>query len=217
MAGVNIDMCKLVIKGHMMTSQTWSVGMWLACGVTTGATAADLDGALAGMDTMLNTWWTAIKAFNAPTVQYDASALYLVPAGSNAASLTSLRAHTAVVGTGAAYTSPRQALVVSILSGHSGKSFRGRSYVPYTGQGASTNMQAANGTCDAYANAHAALLDSLRAYSVSALGGTLPVYIRSEAKGIATPTVQVRCDSLIDTQRRREDKIGAAYAKLVTL
>lgn len=208
---------KLVIKGHMMSSQSWSVGHWLGVSTTGTPTASDLDAWLAGLDSIIGTWWTAIKPFNAPTVQYDATALYFVPSGSSAATLTSLRPQTPVVGTGAAYTSPRNSLVVSILTGHAGKSFRGRAYVPYTGQGASTNMQAANGTVDAYANAHKALADSLRSYAVGSVWGNSPIYIRSEKLGIATPTTTIRVDSLIDTQRRREDKIGAAYSKTVAM
>lgn len=213
MAGVNVDMIKWVIKGDINVSQTWSVGVWSEVVGTGSPTAADLDAAVTAVLPLVATWWGSMKFFNSAGTRYTQLGGYYYPAGSAVATISSIKPVTPVVGTGTFYQSPRNALVVSLLTGHSGRSYRGRAYVPMTAAQTDTTLQALATGVDSCALAHQTLLTALNAVSLAPHWGNAPTRVRSEKLGIASIITSIKVDSLIDTQRRREDKLTAIYSK----
>lgn len=109
------------------------------------------------------------------------------------------------------------ALVATLLSGRPGSSNRGRVYLPLTRVAAlEQSGQVSQGTLTALGNA---LVDVLGDINNALQGATIPndVSIVSATKGTAVKVSSVLIDSKADAQRRREDKIAAAYRVSVVI
>jgi hypothetical protein len=105
----------------------------------------------------------------------------------------------------------RDALVVSLKTGLSGRSFSGRMYFPITAAPFSANHQLGQSQCNSWATATGNLFNSVNA---SGYGTWTPQVIVANDKDFPPFVTQVKVDSNPDTQRRREDKLRAAFFKL---
>lgn len=212
---VSGDMIKWNILGDIATSQTWSVGIWSSVATTGTPTAANLDSALTNVTTLLGNFWASFAAFNAATLRWTGLSAYFYPSGATHATLIAKHTLTPQLGSGTAYHSPRTSLVVSLLTGAAGRSRRGRIYVPFTAATVQSTLQAPTATCDTVAAGAGAMGSALNAVSLGGPWGNGPWNLRSDKLGASFPISQASVNSKLDTQRRREDKIAAAYTKVV--
>lgn len=125
---------------------------------------------------------------------------------------------TAITCTGTAGTGlPNQcALVMSLLTGIPGRSFRGRTYLPACQSSSlAATGQVGSSTVDTFANAWAGFINGMEAG-----GGGSPAVkfvVASAAKGVLTEVVNVQIDSRLDVQRRRAFKQLVTYKKTVSV
>lgn len=208
MPGLDQDAIKLVLTGEIDTAQTWSTAIWLATTPSGAPSSVNLLAFLTGINTMTNAWWTAIKPFNAAACGFTATQAYFYPAHTTVSTVVADNRGGANPGTGATgLQSPRTCLVATTLTPNSGRSFRGRNYIPATALTLGADLQASAAACTAFATAHAALLTALGAHSDPVYTTSIPV-VASFKLGVTTGITQIRCDSLVDVQRRREDKLN---------
>ena len=216
MAGRPYPHTKLVIRGLIGSTQTWSCGL----GISTASvpTGAQLTTWLASIQSAAEDWWNGGTPDISTGVGVDTF-------------LTQLEAYTYLAGQGSAtaqgqynYATPqhgangnilsaRDCLVASLETGLPGRSFRGRIYCPCNGM-ALTSHQAATGYVTNVATATANMITAINASSIGADPATVVIL---NNKDFPQPVTQVKVDSLPDTQRRREDKLGALFTHFVTV
>lgn len=115
----------------------------------------------------------------------------------------------AVPGVGTNTAPPQIAVCATLLTGLAGRTQRGRSYVPYS-EGTDANGLISSATCQALALATATFLGTFQ--TISFAGQALYPGLYSARRPGATPITAVRVDNVLDTQRRRRDKIIATAA-----
>jgi len=204
-----LDRYRMTISGTLDGPQTWSTGVSFTADGAAPVTPADLQTFLNSAEPMWATWWNStIKLANGNDLTANKLTLTHLTAGSDKAiAVAEVDIAPALIGPALATTLPTYcALVVSTLTGHPGRSGRGRMYLPLT---ASTlqNHQAQDAVALGYATGTAALLSDLNTIdpgimivAVCGINGNFPI-------------TGVRCDSLPDVQHRREDKVGALFVE----
>lgn len=103
-------------------------------------------------------------------------------------------------------------LVVTLRTATTGRSGRGRVYLPFTRAAQlQTDGQVGVGAIASVADAFKGFSDSV----IGAMSGSLPgyqgPYVVSGTHGVANAVTRFIIDSKVDTQRRREDKQAAHY------
>jgi len=216
-AGVPEDQIKFNIIGDIAAAQSWSFGVW--CGVaTTGTpTSADLLAYLQGFETAFAALWTSLKPYNAATCRRTGSSAYFYPAGATHSTLVAHNTITAVPGTGTASAGPRNALVCTLTTATSGRSARGRFYVPVTSAAMGADLQMPSANVDTFTVACQTWLNALRTGGSGSVWGNAPPRVRSEKTGASLIVTGLTVNSLYDTQRRREDKLKPTYTKVLTI
>lgn len=208
---------RLVMSGVNAGGNGWSTGLWTLTNngidaTQLGAWVATLQpqiwptfngggtgawGYLASSGTRL----TDLKAYYHPTFQAKATAV-----GETTAS--------GITGAGADAVPYTCAVVASLRTALSGRSYRGRMYCPADGAGL-TGHQFADADCAHIANGIHALFGVVNS---SSLGGSNPlVCVGSRKMNFGTIVTSVEVDSLPDVQRRREDKVAARYREFVSV
>lgn len=117
----------------------------------------------------------------------------------------------AVIGSGTIINDFTAAMCVSLSTGRPGRSYRGRFYWPFltatTTSGGRINVTSV--TSAARASAFAQMLQAI-AGEFSGFPEFRPMVV-SETLGVLTPVSAVRCGDVLDTQRRRRDKLNETY------
>lgn len=206
---------RVVIKGVLRGTQTWSMGLSVANDGT--ATGAELFTYLGSVDTFVKAFMTSagVQQVTDSTTLYQTLAAYSYPAVGGSFATAGL-ASSGTAGTGSSATPSQCALVLSLRSGRSGRAGRGRMYLPATSAAAmASNGQYSLTTVTNVATAAKTMLDGINTLSIGAAGA--PVVIASRASGVTAPVNTVQVDTKIDTQRRRTDKIVRAGNAIVTL
>lgn len=202
------DTVKIVMRGTILGVQKWSIGLWASAAGASNASPTDCAALAALINGPLGTWATAVKVNWTASTVLTGTDVYAYPAGqihSTANGGTNLA--TPVVGTGSSAHPSYVALCCTLLTAKSGRSYRGRNYVPYTaGPITVPGMEAVAGSVTALATAHATLIRQIQGLTQTVITNCIPV-VASFTKGIMTPINSVRVDSLCDTQHRREDKM----------
>lgn len=214
--GLPTDAIKCVIRGHLQSTQTWSTGIWLSVTRDSGPlTAANLNSIAAALEPALATFATTMESFLGGEGQIDALSLYYYLEGELDATLVSDLAVGPFVGTvGGAIHSTRDALVTSFLTGFSGASMRGRSYFPLQACTLGSDQQVSAGNTGTISGAYATLLSTWNGLNLNADNLIEQVAsVASHTKNLITPIVTCRTDSLVDTQRRREDKLSSLHTE----
>lgn len=125
-----------------------------------------------------------------------------------AASVQGVSVGAPIAGEGTATLPPQCTVVISLRTGLPGRSQRGRMYWPLAG-GAITVAQRSAYVTQTFANSAASMLNAIR--TTTQFGGG-DVVIASEKTGQLTKVNAVTADNVVDTQRRRRDKLtGTAY------
>jgi len=167
------------------------------------------------MDYFVNeTWGSNLRSFIGTDQAFDYCTVYYYPdAAANAAyGAQQACTHAQGVGTGNTQMSLQQAACVTLLTGHSGASYRGRIYLPATAVILSTSHQFSGGLADEFRitvagepDPSGCLLDAAaRSLDQEGDGGAAPV-VYSRKLNSANEITSVKVDTLPDTQRRRAE------------
>lgn len=215
MPGPGIGVIKVVINGTIGSGQTWSTGCYFSnAGNPGGATKEQLEGMGSDVNTavaaygdshlhnLMNantgiTGWT-MYSYGATSVKSVAENGYVFA--------------TELTGVGTGSLPNLTAMVQSLRTNSSGRSYRGRMYVPCTGAVLNGDGHFNTTDCDDMATATATYLVAVaNAISGNPGGGDSTPCVASFTKSFCTNIVQVLVDDIPDTQHRREDKLGAAH------
>jgi len=205
-------LARFVLVGSMPGGEEWASGLWWTVNAAPvngpdfqsfvdeyATTAHGSTGWFRGQNVAAATW-TGVKGY------YHAGnpGAPAVFAGENVFG-------SPITGTGSGQEQANQtALVASMLTGQSGRSFRGRMYVPATDLGISGGV-VASGQVDAVAAGLVDLIDAVRTAT------TWRPMVVSVTKDVMTEIIQVRVDNKPDTQRRRANKLVPTYKNTTNL
>jgi hypothetical protein len=201
---------KISFGGTIGPSQDWSCGYSFLFDGT--LIEVDMQAIAQAAAAAARTAWNAgsgggIQNINAADTGLYYARSYWYPAGTDKAQLVG---EAPVIGTNVGNGSNQMpttvALVVSTKSGLPGRSRRGRMYLPATSV-ALTNHQLGQQQVGALAGSIATMFDTMNSTVFAA--GSLNCVIA--AADIPIPITSVAIDSRPDTQRRRGDKVLAAF------
>jgi len=212
--GLPVDTVKIVTRGTMQSAQSWSTSVFCAIGLTGGSwSVGDMQAFASDVDAFLRTLSTAIHGFWSTTTQYEGVDVYFYPTGTTHSTQLGTKTTSApIVGVGGDVIPNQCSLVTTYLTDVPGRSGRGRGYWPATGCTLDTAGQVGNTECSAMAGDVKNYLSSLKGYTSvpNHVSSLLPV-VASFTKNQVNDLTHVRCDSVIDTQRRRRDQSAAEH------
>lgn len=200
-------------RGTLITAdQTWSFGLrWVG---TTPPTLANLQAVAAALVTGAPAQGMAVLLGQCVGVQCVATGVdvYYYPAIPGKASISASADYSPPRGPTTGDNMPSQcSLVVSLRTAMTGRSGRGRVYLPFT------RVAQLDATGQVSGIALATIADDFKTFAdavIGALNGVLPgyqgPYVVSGTHGMANAVTRYVIDSKVDTQRRREDKQAPA-------
>lgn len=205
---------RLIVKGTILNTQDWSCGFAFSRdNALNNMTYEELTAWLEDVKTDVGTWFTAIASVRSQRVSFTDLRAEYYTGGERAALIAQTAAPSTTAGTTAAVQSARGALVVSLLTNKPGRSYRGRVYVPALGVGLvelTGRVGAASQTT--LLNATKTMLNAIAAKQA----GGFPVrpIVASKTTASKTTVASLRCDDLLDTQRRRENDFQPSYTTI---
>ena len=209
---------RLLVHGHIGNSQGWSLGM--SFGYLTPVTSSDLFTWLGLVGADIDTWMQDATGGPVPILfgsntTYDGLNCYQYPANATKADAQAAVVVTKRTGTGAPIPS-QLAVAYSLYTGNPGRDQRGRFYVPITRTpqtGFDTQGQLTAATCGNLATAAATMIQAVASRPLA--GQTLTPVVASVGSKAYRVLGSVAVDSLVDTQRRRTDKVAITTAPQV--
>lgn len=205
---------RLVLRGKIVSVQTWSISIWAAATPVsgTGYTQGQLNTLALDMDALAVAAWGTYAASINPDTNFAETGVYFYPFGSLVATQSAVSpARAASLGTGSGNLPVQTSCVVSLRTGVSGRTGRGRNYLPFNGTALTTGHQFSTTPITNAAIAYQTWLQAINAYSsVPSNVSSIVPCVASHVTGNLSPITQVTVDSDPDTQRRRSDKILAA-------
>ena len=192
---------RLVSSGQLPGGEVWNTGLW----VSPAADITDFDSlvlAMAVPQSAFNTMWNTLKSRWSAGVKVSTLFGYYYGGGEfgDSAEFSAALPLDSNEGTGTPVMPNQCAVVASLRTGRSGQSYRGRMYLPLLKSGLGLN-----GEMDTFEPQ--AVSDAV-ATCISAIGaGPGPVAVVSVTQSSAVPVTSVEVDSIIDTQRRRRNKL----------
>lgn len=204
---------KLTAFGLMATGQQWSTSIWTNIALVSGAwNLNNFQSYVTAQRAFFDTWWTAVKALNASSVDYRGlKAVYYNTTG-GPASLVAQSTAAPVVGTGSTNIHPSlTCMVASFRTALPGARNRGRSYLPVTSSAVTAaDLQFSSGTATAIGSAYLALFNSLNGYTSAPNNVSSQQAVVISRAGTAFNRISsIVVDTIPDTQHRREDKLIA--------
>jgi hypothetical protein len=203
------------MNGQIGSAQSWSSGVYCTYTLTTAApTKAFLEAVGSAVnDAVVNYWDSAPRTIASAATLLTGWSMYGYGGSSTTAvAENSYTFGTAIPGTGTGAVPTLTSMVQSLRTNSSGRSYRGRMYMPATGAGISGDGHFDNTHCQNMATATAAYLVALgSAISAGPGGGDSVAVVASFTKSLVTPITQVLVDNIPDVQHRREDKLGASF------
>lgn len=199
---------RVVLGGTLGAADSWSTSFAFS-GADVVSPAA-LQAALNDFSSDAHDWWTggspSISATVAGDTYLGSIRAYYYEAGSTTADTVAEYVYSSPINGGSTEKlSARDAMVVTLLTGHPGRSYKGRMYIPCNGA-TLTDHQFSNTDVTNVATATADLLTAWNALtstgiSVAAVAG----------KTALTVISQTRCDSIPDTIRARSRKMVSLH------
>jgi hypothetical protein len=181
------------------------------------STAAALLAEIVALGTF-STMTTELRTFMHSSDSFTQVAMYTYPSGGNH-SAAAVNSPLALAGSGATRLLPNQcAVVVSLRSPFAGRQNRGRFYVPMTAGGLTqaNTSQLTSAKCTSLCNAVKGFLSDMNVHGFANLSGdSLRPCVSSRGQSALILTVVV--DSVIDTQRRRRNKVLPAASASATV
>lgn len=192
----------------MSTADSWSTGFAFSGADIVSPVA--LSAALAAFAPAVEDWWTSgtpsLQNVTASDSYIDSIRGYYYEAGSSSADVVAEYVYSSPInGAQTARLSARTAMVATLLTGHPGRSYKGRMFLPATGA-VMANHQNSTSNVDDVATATADLLTAWNALtetgiSVACVAGKTDLTVISA----------VRVDSIPDTIRARSRKMVALH------
>lgn len=204
---------RVVIKGSLPGGEVWTVNP---------AFGGAQDGGLTAFSD-LQDWATAIAALNGGHV-LDTVLLGLIGSSSTVDTVRTesftangdltqaaeAPVETSTNGSAAVHAPLQVALVASLLTGRPGRSYSGRIYWPaLSAPMNSTTARVNPADVETFATSTAALLELIA--EAAPVDAALAPVVVSHKLQIQTPVTTVRVGDVLDTQRRRRDKLVEAY------
>lgn len=220
MAGNNT--LRLSIRGTLLGPDIFDLSIWFTpAGLHTvpgdAATAAALLAEIQALATF-TAFTTELRTYIHSTDKITQFAMYTYPSGGTHAA-AAVNSTVSLAGTAATRVLPNQcAIVVSLRSPFAGRNNRGRFFVPVTTQNVivSGTSQLTGANVTSLATATKNWLTDMSGHSFANLGGDLLRPCVS-SRGSAALILNVVVDSVIDTQRRRRNKVQANNTTLLTV
>lgn len=207
---LSVDLVKVIVSGSIGTSgQTWSSGFHISVGGGPAPDQADLDSYLTNLQTPIETWITNIKTLWGTNTLYSGLKALYIPSGSLKATLVSVATVSATGGGTAAKLPGFCSLVASLRSSNPSRTGRGRMYLPANLITVSTDGEATNANAQTVANNTAIMMTAVNAIDPGFSAGAGVCTVASFASGGNFPIARIVCDTKIDVQHRRTDKLGA--------
>lgn len=214
------DVVKATFGGIIVGSQTWSVGINLQMATAVTPSQSALNDLATQLFTDFNSqvWSTTVtgaKAVKGNAVgSLSQVRTYYYPGGAGRATAAGTSSNAAVAST-VTTGYPQIAVVATLQTYVPGARARGRMYLP----GQAANVQAGTSQlsateAQAYATSIANFLSLVRTRT---LQGSLLTPIVKSFTGQQTAITQVRVDTVVDTQRRRRDKLVPTARPVVSL
>lgn len=207
------DVYHVVFGGSLPSGEIWESGFWVEGDAPTSndlanATAQLWAAQLQAADTSgaMRITLTHCQA----SVTFDYVRVYSYPAGGPHAAYIGYHAASIAGTTSDTSVLPNQiCLVVSLRTNNAGRSNRGRMYMPLNGINLQPNAQLNQAACTAIANGWATCFSD---WNASGDNGQVVVMSRVGA-GHTNVVSEVIVDSIPDTQRKRRNKVAAAFVQ----
>lgn len=209
--GIPAGVQRLTFTGHGSDGEIWTNSHWWRSSVigdlgpTTNAQAAAMLTAIL-TNAKATTYRTFLMGKMPATCGIDKATLYCYPAGGPTSPAISEQAWVAVGTNGVGPLIPQACQVASLRTGQSGRSYRGRVYLPVQSSVLSGGHQYAAADCTAVANAVAAFLSGWGLLAITPAGNGIFASVISSTLGAANSISQVIVDSRPDVQRRRANR-----------
>lgn len=201
MAAPPSNTARISILGTANTgAEIWDTSFWVNDVIVASNTDANAVMAQVGglFNTNLKTALLALQANDCAVTQLKG---YFYAGGSSTASWVGSFA-TAGAGATTAQLPLQTCMVMTLRTANSGRSYRGRMYLPATGGiMASSAHQFGTSTTTAISTA---LANFFNAINTSSISGSVCVW--SPTRGVMTDVTQITCDQRPDIQRRRANK-----------
>lgn len=212
MPGLNLPSYKSVFAGTVTGVQTWSCSLWIARNGGSTPTQAQVTSNAGAISALWQAWFnTTARGVNHSPLTAESLSAYYYPSGALSATFVGINQFTHIVANGPTDRAPSQlSLVTSLRSSTPGRSGRGRFYMPLTETAQLTAGQVSQSLVNSLAVDAKTLINGINGLA-PAEGGAFVCSVASFTKGLLEPIVTVVVDSKVDTQRRREDKIGASF------
>lgn len=209
---------KLVQRFEMAADQSASMGLGIVPTTVWTPSSAELQDFVNDLEDLSSAWFidgsAPISGLVSNDTFYVGNSVYYYPANATAADLVAENNFSSAIAGGSSYAGDlRQSMVSSTLTGLSGRSFRGRRYLPVDGATLSAHQfSAAN-----IASLSAADGAFLHAINEVLLGTVNVVCSIINNRDFAQPITAVSVDSKPDTQRRRSNKEVASHINVTTI
>lgn len=194
---------KVVIRGQISTVQSWSIGFWLQSSIA--ITQAGLSAVATGGGAFQTYYTTNLKTAlqNLMNANGGTTKISYYGFSGNTDTQTAFVEDPQVqAGSGSGNCPPQSSLVATLQTAGFGRAYRGRMYVPCLGA-ALVSGQAPSASTSALANGLGNYFIAFNA------GGTYVPSLASFSRSAFSQITNVRVDSIVDTQRRRRDKLAA--------
>lgn len=206
--------CRCSIQGTVQGSEIFDTSFWTLGGTAdqadTQALATGIADVLTATDAMSNTL-AAIRAAD----EYVKVRVYAYPDGGQQAAWIA-EAPIELLGTGAESNPLQTCMVVSLRTSLSGRSHRGRMYLPARGQVITPTGQISETDTTGLASEWAAILGQVNGIALPG-GGNPSVSVVSQTLTNSTVVTSVIVDSVPDIQRRRSNKLVASTRSQIDL
>lgn len=209
---------RVILSGHIAGVQSWSVGLSFgaAGGTSDGVTTYD----------ELNEWAEAIGQLNGGHVFDDELGVALgtitdlsqirteaLQANGDLVEAAEVAQSPAYSGSGTVHMPPQSSIVMSLDTGRPGRSYRGRAYWPALGLPLDTGSARIDiSDATSLATSFVGFLGDIAAAAPA--GHNLDPVVASAKLGVQTPVTRVQVGTVVDTQRRRRDKLVEQYASV---
>lgn len=204
-------------SGALPGGEEWTVGLRTVAAAPTAAflSAAALDlGVL--FQTMLNTGLDGVFRLNPAGVTFTKVTARAVDIH-GITTIVEERSDFGATGSAADQHCPNQtALVFTLKTSRAGKSGKGRVYLPLLSPAAlDANGRISGTVTDHLATNFATFLTAVDAYDHGGAEGPFEIAVQSKVfPGAAAPVTSVAVGNVLDTQRRRRDKLVEVYASV---
>jgi hypothetical protein len=196
--------------------QTWSFGLKF--------NGPGNDFPITGVD-KLNSWRDAVRALNSGAVIPTSLARLMGPgfkmsgircsalgADGKETEVSTYEFANPIPGLGSASMPGQVALVVSLLTGRPGASYRGRVYLPAGAAQVSVQGRIGTDVAGTIATDFAQWIRDVETAGASILDPQLSAVVYSQVKGVANAITEVKVGTRLDIQRRRADKEKDSYS-----